>query len=102
MCECLASCKAGVFWPGDCGERDDRILETSSENGGYRGCAVYLEHTHNPNETVARNHSSVMSIKDLEAKTGVNFFVNLPAAIGAEAAAAVEAENPNSVSWWWN
>jgi len=51
---------------------------------------------------VARNHSSVMSIKDLEAKTGVNFFVNLPAAIGDAAAAAVEAENPNSVNWWWN
>ena len=51
---------------------------------------------------MARNHSSVMSIRDLEAKTGVNFFVNLPAAIGAQAAAAVETENPNSVSWWWN
>ena len=76
--------------------------KSASENGGYRGCAVYLEHTHNPNETVARNHSSVMSIKELEAKTGVNFFVNLPAAIGDAAAAAVETENPNSVSWWWN
>ena len=76
--------------------------KSASENGGYRGCAVYLEHTHNPNETVARNHSSVMSIKELEAKTGVNFFVNLPAAIGDAAAAAVEAENPNSVNWWWN
>ena len=76
--------------------------KSASENGGYRGCAVYLEHTHTPNETVARNHSSVMSIQDLEAKTGVNFFVNLPAAIGDTAAAAVETENPNSVSWWWN
>ena len=76
--------------------------KSASENGGYRGCAVYLEHTHNPSETVARNHSSVMSIKELEAKTGVNFFVNLPAAIGDAAAAAVEAENPNSVNWWWN
>ena len=76
--------------------------KSSSANGGYRGCAVYLEHTHNPTETVARNHSSVMSIRDLEAKTGVNFFVNLPGAIGAAAATAVETENPNSVSWWWN
>ena len=73
-----------------------------SENGGYRGCAVYLEHSNPPSETVARNHSSVMSIRDLEAKTGVNFFVNLPGAIGAAAATAVETENPNSVSWWWN
>ena len=76
--------------------------KSASGNGGYRGCAVYLEHSHNPNETVARNHSSVMSIRELEAKTGVNFFVNLPGAVGAETAAAVETENPNSVSWWWN
>ena len=51
---------------------------------------------------MARNHSSVMSIKDLESKTGVNFFVNLPAAIGDESATAVKSENPNTVSWWWN
>ena len=43
-----------------------------------------------------------MSILDLEEKTGVNFFVNLPAAIADAAAATVETENPNSVSWWWN
>ena len=76
--------------------------KSSTENGGFRGCAVYLEHTNPPSETVARNHHSVMSIRDLEQKTGVNFFVNLPGAIGNEAAAAVETENPNSVSWWWN
>ena len=79
-----------------------RYSKSSSENGGYSGCAVYLEHTHNPSETVSRNHPSVMSIRDLEQKTGVNFFVNLPAAIGEAAAAAVETQNPNSVSWWWN
>jgi len=28
--------------------------------------------------------------------------VNLPAANGDAAAAAVETENPNSVNWWWN
>ena len=76
--------------------------KSSTENGGYRGCAVFLEHTCNPKETVGRNHESVMSIRDLETRTGVNFFVNLPAAIGADAAAAVETENPNSVNWWWN
>ena len=70
-------------------------------NGGYRGCAVYLDHNHPYGETVKRNHSSVMSIRDLENKLGINFFVNLPAAIGESAAAAVETENPNTVSWWW-
>ena len=76
--------------------------KTSSENGGYRGCAVYLEHTTPPSQTVARNHPSVMSIRDLEQKLGYDLFVNLPAAVGDDAAAAVETENPNSVNWWWN
>ena len=75
---------------------------TSTELGGYRGCAVYLEHTTPPGETVGRNHASVMSIRDLEQKLGINLFVNLPAAVGADTAAAVETENPNTVSWWWN
>ena len=76
--------------------------KTTSENGGYRGCAVYLEHSTPPSQTVARNHASVMSIRDLEQKLGYNLFVNLPAAVGDETAAAVETENPNSVNWWWN
>ena len=76
-----------------------KVLE---ENGGYRGCAVYLPHTTAPTETVARNHSSVMSIRDLEKILGFDLFVNLPKVVGDESAAAVETENPNSVSWWWN
>ena len=75
--------------------------KTTSENGGYRGCAVYLEHSTPPSQTVARNHASVMSIRDLEQKLGYNLFVNLPAAVGDETAAAVETDNPNSVNWWW-
>ena len=77
------------------------LNKSASAHSGYMGCAVYLLHTHNPNETVARNHSSVMSIRELEQKTGVNFFVNLPGAVGAEVAEAIETENPNAVSWWW-
>lgn len=70
-------------------------------NGGYRGCAVYLDHNHPAGETVRRNHPSVMSIRDLENKLGINLFVNLPGAVGESAAAAVETEDPNTVSWWW-
>ena len=70
-------------------------------NGGYRGCAVYLDHNHPYGETVKRNHSSVMSIRELENKLGINLFVNLPGAVGESAANAVETENPNTVSWWW-
>ena len=70
-------------------------------NGGYRGCAVYLEHTNPAGQTVTRNHPSVMSIRDLEQKLGFDLFVNLPAAVGESTAAAIETENPNTVSWWW-
>ena len=76
--------------------------KSASENGGYRGCAVYLEHSTPPSQTVARNHPSVMSIRDLEQKLGYDLFVNLPAAVGVDTAAAVETEDPNSVNWWWN
>jgi len=75
---------------------------SSAENGGYRGCAVYLEHTTSPSETVGKNHPSVMSIRQLENKLGIDLFVNLPKAVGEAKAAAVETENPNSVNWWWN
>lgn len=34
-------------------------------------------------------------------KIGIDFFANLPAAIGEDAAAKVEAEDPATVSWWW-
>jgi endonuclease G len=76
--------------------------KTESANGGYRACGVYLPHSTPSTQTVGKNHSSVMSIRDLEKKLGYNLFVNLPGAIGAESAAAVETEDPNSVSWWWN
>jgi len=74
---------------------------SSNAHGGYMGCAVYLEHTHNHSETVARNHSSVMSIRELEGKIGTDLFVNLPDAVGATLAETIEKENPNTVSWWW-
>lgn len=75
---------------------------SSTEKGGYRGCAVYLEHTISPDEVVTRDHPSVMSIRELEQKLGFNLFVNLPAVVGNETAMAIETENPNTVNWWWN
>ena len=75
--------------------------KSQEANGGYRGCAVYLDHSTPASETVKRNHASVMSIRDLENKLGMNLFVNLPGAVGESAANAVETENPNTVSWWW-
>lgn len=68
--------------------------------GGYCACAVYLEHdTSLSYDTVQK--SNAISIKELEEKTGIDFFVNLPAAIGAEKAAKVESQNPQTVGCWW-
>lgn len=67
--------------------------------GGYMGLGVYLENR-NYGQTVFSTGDWAMSIDALEELTGEDFFVNLPAAIGAEAAARVEAENPVTVAWW--
>ena len=76
--------------------------KSQTQNGGYRGCGVYLKHTNPAGETVKRNHPSVMSLQALEQKLGYSLFVNLPGAVGETTAAAVKAEDPNTVNWWWN
>jgi DNA/RNA endonuclease G (NUC1) len=76
--------------------------KANAANGGYRGCAVYLDHDRAiAGQTVTKNHSSVMSVRALEQKLGINLFVNLPAAVGDDAAEKIETENPALVSWWW-
>ena len=76
--------------------------KANTANGGYRGCAVYLDHDRAiAGQTVTKNHSSVMSVRDLERKLGINLFVNLPAAVGDDTAEKIETENPALVSWWW-
>ena len=67
---------------------------------GYSACAIYLEHTaENAGRSI--NRSMSMSIRELEAKTGVNFFVNLPALVGAETANTIETEKPADIAYWW-
>jgi hypothetical protein len=39
-----------------------------------------------------------MSIDELEEKTGIEFFVNLPEAVGADNARKIKSQEP--VSWW--
>ncbi len=66
---------------------------------GYSACAVWLDHKVYSSSSI--NSSYSMSVDDLEKKTGVDFFVNLPAKVGEETAAKIEAEDPAKVSWWW-
>ncbi len=66
---------------------------------GYSACAVWLDHKVYSSSSI--NSSYSMSVDDLEKKTGIDFFVNLPAKVGDETAAKIEAEDPANVSWWW-
>ena len=67
---------------------------------GYMGCAVYLDHKLYPTSAKV-DKSYAMSIDELERKLGIDLFVNLPARIGTDAAALIEAEDPRNINWWW-
>lgn len=66
---------------------------------GYSACAVWLDHKVYSSKNI--NSSYSMSVDDLEKRLGIDFFVNLPAKVGEETAAKIEAEDPAKVSWWW-
>lgn len=66
---------------------------------GYSACAVWLDHKVYSTKTIDSSYS--MSVDDLEEKLGIDFFVNLPAKVGEDVAARIEAEEPKGVAWWW-
>ena len=68
-------------------------------HSGYIACAILLEHKGYGDNNDFKPYA--MSIDELEKKIGIDLFANLPAAIGEDAAAKVEAEDPATVSWWW-
>ena len=68
-------------------------------HSGYIACAIRLEHKGYGDNNNFKPYA--MSIDELEKKIGIDLFANLPAAIGDDAAAKVEAEDPTTVSWWW-
>lgn len=70
----------------------------SSTLGTWNAAAFYLEHR-SYSESLGKQHS--MSIDELEEITGIDFFVNLPAKIGEEQAAKIEAADPAQSSVWW-
>ena len=70
----------------------------SSTLGSWNAAAFYLEHRAYTG-SVGKEHS--MSIDALEEMTGIDFFVNFPAKLGADQAAKIEAAIPaNSLVWW--
>ena len=70
----------------------------SSTLGTWNAAAFYLEHRAYSGN-ITKSHS--MSIDELEEITGIDFFVNLPAKVGEEQAAKLEAADPASSSAWW-
>jgi len=75
-----------------------RYSKSSNENGGYCGAAFYLDHK--KYSSVAFPSESVYSIDALEDKLGIDFFPNLEAIIGKDAAEKVESESPVYNSFW--
>ena len=70
----------------------------SSTLGQWNAAAFYYKHE--PYEgNVTKQHS--MSIDELEEITGIDFFANLPAAVGESMAAKIEAVDPATSSLWW-
>ncbi len=70
----------------------------SSTLGMWNAAAFYLEHKAYSGN-VGKEHS--MSVDELEEITGIDFFVNLPAKLGDDQAAAIEAADPAKSSVWW-
>lgn len=70
----------------------------SSTLGTWNAAAFYLKHREY-SESIDKQHS--MSVDQLEEMTGMDFFVNLPAKVGAAQAAKIEAANPANSSVWW-
>lgn len=64
----------------------------------WDAAAFYLEHRAYSGG-ISKSHS--MSIDELEEITGMDFFVNLPAKIGEDQAAKLEAADPANSSAWW-
>lgn len=66
----------------------------SSTFGQWNAAGFYYKH-----ESGAKQQ--MMSIDQLEEMTGIDFFVNLSAKIGADQAAKIEAADPADSSVWW-
>ena len=65
-------------------------------HSGYMAAGYYIPHSSSVIFDPITDY--IMSIDELETETGIDFFVNLPAAVGASVANEIEAETP--VSWW--
>lgn len=80
------------------------VLAYNKADDSYVGIAAYFENKKNSNSDFVKTlpGTMLMSIDKLEEKVGIDFFVNLPAAVGEAKAKAIEAADPSAESFWWN
>lgn len=72
-----------------------KTVGITSQTSGYTGIAFYFVHQGGYTASAYMNYS--MTIDELEAKVGVDFFVNLPGAVGDAKANKVESTKD---TWW--
>ena len=72
-----------------------RYIKNSS-GGDYIACGFYLPHDSSINSDSFMDY--IMSVEELEKKTGMDFFTNLPEVVGASKAREIESQKPSS--WW--
>ena len=73
----------------------------ASTQSVWMGAAFYLDHDASKYSSKQITKSESMSIAELEDKLGMDFFVNLPAMVGADKAAAIENQDPDTFSSVW-
>lgn len=69
---------------------------TLAKYNHYSGCGVYMEHS---SALTGRPKDYAISIRELEQKTGIDFFANLPATVGNEFAEKIETQAPTWMAW---
>lgn len=62
----------------------------------YSGCGVYMEHS---SKLAGSPKDYTMTIKELEQKTGIDFFANLPSIVGKDVAEKIETQAPDWLPW---
>lgn len=65
---------------------------------GYVGTAFYMDH--NTTDPMGSINKYQITIKELEQKTGVTFFANLPLAIGESATDSLKYDSKKESAWW--
>ncbi len=76
-----------------------RYNSNSTGNTKYSAIAFWFDHKEYSSSYAGKGYC--LSVDRLEERLGYDLFVNLPDAIGKDEAAAVEAQDPTTVSWWW-